>query len=491
MEALFQSKFSDQYQALLVPVFSDEDFSKSVPKELASFVSNRQKHQDFLGKDGEVLMIYPDIVGFPNKVLLFGLDEKKKFSREQMRIAAACAIKELKKLQVTDVGLYVVPAFKAYSQELGEGLVMGNFNPAKYKTGKEAEDLNKCFIKKIYFASYNKTALDEKSVRRGMQIASAVNDVRDWVNGPPNIISTEFLAKKGQELGKKYGYKTTVLTRKHMTKLGMNALLAVNRGSQQEARLVVLEYTPKMKVKKDPVVLVGKGIVYDSGGYNLKNGAWLDWMQLDMAGVGTILGLFSLLKPLEVKQPVIAVLPITDNLIDSNSYKPSEIITTYGGKTVEITNTDAEGRLILADAISYAIKHFKFSYLIDLATLTGAAIMALGERYAALFGNDKQLMNKIQKAGEAVDELVWQMPIHPDDREKIKSKVADIVNSDKEPRAEVSKSAAFLQEFVGDAHWAHIDIAGTSFVRTPKKYEYPMGTGYGVRLLLEFLEKQI
>jgi leucyl aminopeptidase len=253
-----------------------------------------------------------------------------------------------------------------------------------------------------------------------------------------------------------------------------------------------LEYSPRgVDPKEAPIVLVGKGILFDSGGYNLKPRGSIEDMQLDKAGAAAVLAVIKLAHKVGIKRRVISVMPFTENLIGGRALKPSEILKTYSGKTIEITNTDAEGRLILADAVAYAVDKFKPKHLIDVATLTGACMVALGSRYAGLFTNNQELAGALRTAGDEVDELLWPLPLTKEHREKMKGVYADLRNADlgSERDAGASKGAAFIAEFVGKTKWAHLDIAGPAWVTDPKKYESKGATGFGVRALLRFLEK--
>ena len=273
----------------------------------------------------------------------------------------------------------------------------------------------------------------------------------------------------------------------------MNAFLAVNRGSPEDASLVILDYSPKgANPKEAPLVFVGKGIVFDSGGYNLKPSGHIEDMQSDNAGAAVVLGLMRTLSALGIKRRVIGIAPFTENLIGKNAVKPSEIVKSFAGKTIEIANTDAEGRLVLADAVAYAVSVYKPKLLIDVATLTGSCVVALGDRYAGLFGNDDDLIKKLVEAGEETDELLWHMPIHKSHSEAMKGQYADLSNSDSGAggrQAGASKGAAFIKEFVGKTPWVHIDIAAPAFTSDPKKYESKGATGFGLRVLARFLEK--
>ncbi len=474
---------------LIVPLFQEASLSANAPKILESFLKKREKQKDFLGREGETLLVIPDDETLPGKVVLFGLGEMKKFTPQKLRELAALIVKSVRPLKKGEMTLWCSTKIIDHGQELGEGLAFGNYTLAKFKTGKEKEDLGHQNIKKVFLVVRKKNSRFDSAVKKGVTIAEAVGEVRDLVNAGPSLKNVEYITKKARKIADKNGYSIKVIGKTELEKMGMFGILGVNRGSEFGAKLVIMEYSPRGMSNKSPVAFVGKGIIFDSGGYNLKPGHSMADMQLDMAGAGTVIGLFLLLKKLGIKQKVIGIFPLTDNLIGPSAQKPSDIVTTYSGKTVEIVNTDAEGRMVLCDALSYAVEKFSPRYVIDVATLTGACMVALGSRYAGLFGNDAALIEKLREAGESTDEFAWPMPIHPDHRAKMKSKIADLRNWDEVSTAGASKGAAFLEEFVGNAKWAHLDIAGPAFVKDPKQYESPMGTGFGVRLFVEFLEK--
>jgi len=488
MEFSIISAINPKQPILIVPLFKDVAFTKTSPKILETFLKNRQEQQDFLAQEGDVLLTMPDDKNIPSKAILWGLGEKKKLTSQKLRGLAAQLLKSVKALKKGEATIWLLDEMIPYAQAIGEGLTFGNYSLAKFKTGKEKEQQDLQTIKKISFIITKKSPKFQSEVTKGSMIAEAVGEVRDLVNAGPTLKNVDYLAQKAQEIAKQNGYKITVLNKSELQKMGMGGILGVNRGSEFGAKMVMMEYAPKALSKKPPVVIIGKGIIFDSGGYNLKPSHSLFEMQLDMAGAGAVMGLFMLLKKLNIQQHVVGIFPLTDNLVSATSQKPSDVVTTYSGKTVEIINTDAEGRMVLCDAITYALKNFEPRYLIDVATLTGACMVALGDRYAGLFGNDPTLIEKLRKAGEETDEQSWPMPIHPDHGARMKSKIADLRNWDEVPHAGASKGAAFLQEFVEDAKWAHLDIAGPAFVKDPKKYESTMGTGFGVRLFVEFLE---
>ncbi len=470
----------------VLPVFSDK---QSSPAELKKILENRKKNGDFKAKSGETMLIVPDDEKLPEKILLIGFGDSKKIKPEKVRNLGAKMIKSVKHYEKGIVDLWLPAGLNMFGKELGEGMELANYNPAKYVTGKSKEKHAKAEIKTV---NLRPEKIDKKklmeNVLKGVTLAEAVNYSRDLVNGPNNLINAETLSREAQKVAKECGAKLTVLNKKQLEKLGMGALVGVNLGSEREARLVVMEYKPSGISKKEKsVLLVGKGITFDSGGYNLKPTQAIVNMKEDMAGAAAVFGTFKLLKKMGVKKHVIGITPLTDNLIGSKAQKVNDIVTTFSGKTVEITNTDAEGRLVLADAIAYGIKHYNPGQIIDIATLTGACMVALGDRYAGLLGNNKKLIDELMKAGENTDELVWHLPIHRDYRKAMKGTITDLINSEGSGLAGASKGAAFIQEFVGKTPWAHLDIAGVAFVKHPKPYDHKDATGFGVRLLMEYL----
>ena len=480
---------------LIIPVFEKlppQVGTKAQNLALKALLRKLANAKEFEPKEGRIFYLYE------KKQILLGLGNVKKINVAGIMSAFGAATKTAKNHPTQKLSVIITEELLPFTQSIAEAVSLANYQPsAAYKTGKAAEKLKKEFIAE-FIPIFNKSLSREqvetakKNFQRGLEIGKTANEVKDWVNAPPNFATPQFFDELAKKIGKETGAKLTILYKKELQKLGMNTLLAVNRGSPDDARLVILEYTPKNADKKlAPLALVGKGIIFDSGGYNLKPRGHIEDMQLDKAGACVVFGLAKLLPKLNLKQRVIILAPITESLIGKNAFKPSEIIKTYAGKTVEITNTDGEGRLILADAIAYTIDEFKPKFLIDIATLTGACMVALGDRYAGILGNDKELAEKLQKAGDETDELLWPLPIHKDFSEKMKGVYADLRNADlgSERFAGASKGAAFIKEFVGKTPWVHIDIASPAFTTDPKKYEQKGATAFGLRVLLRFLEK--
>ncbi len=493
MKITLTTKFPKDAKLYILPLFEDVDFEKSkiAPSQLKDIIKQRKKKKDFTAKKETKLCIVKDDPKLPEKILLYGLGRLKELDATKVRVISASLAKEIQAKQIKNINIHFPKELYDFAKPFLEGLALVNYNPNIFQTSKNKTENEKKLITKIDFQMPDKnTKSIKKDFDETIKLIEGVYFVRDLVNKPNNEINAETLSKIAKENAKEGGYKITILNKKQLEKLKMGALLGVNRGSTIEAKLVVMEYKPKKPTNKKPILLVGKGVTFDSGGYNLKPTRAIENMKEDMAGAGVVIGLFKLLKKFGINKHIIGITPLTENSIGPNAQAVNDIITTYSGLTVEVTNTDAEGRLILADAISYGIKKYSPSILIDLATLTGACMVALGDRYAGVLGNDETTIKKLIKAGETTDELVWQLPIHDDYRKKMKGKIADLINAQNTGLAGASTAAAFLENFVPKSvKWAHLDIAGVTLVNNPKPYDYPSATGYGVRLLMEYLKE--
>ncbi|MBI5412934.1 leucyl aminopeptidase family protein [Candidatus Peregrinibacteria bacterium] len=487
MEVLFANKPSEN-SLLVYPVFAKK---KVADLALNKLVARLAAAKEFACKIGQTFFVLNG-EGSSQGIILLGLGEAKELDVPNIMDAFGTAGKSAGNHHPAKLSIFIPEELHKYAQEIAEAIVLSNYQPAApYKTGESQTELRENSIKSMEVTGLGKNEAAQNAFRKGIQIAEIVNEARMWVNTPPNIANTDFFRRKSKEIAREIHAKLKILRRRKLRKLNMWTFLGVNRGSPDEAHLITLDYCPK-GVSRDeaPTVLVGKGVIFDAGGYNLKPRGSIEDMHLDKAGAVAVLSLMRLLPKLGIKKHIVCVTPFTENLIGQNAYKPSEILKTHLGKTVEITNTDAEGRLILGEAISYAVEKFKPAAIVDLATLTGACMIALGDRYAGLFGNDKALIENLRSAGDETDELLWQLPIHKDYADKMKGQFADLRNSEtgSERFAGASKGAAFIREFVGKTKWAHIDIAGPAFTTDPKKYEQKGATGFGVRLLARFME---
>lgn len=490
MQLQYQSAISASDEVLICPVIFNKKKPELVkyPKALQNVIRSLLKNKQLEEKEGSHFEMPLMIPRFPKEIIVVSVGEESKLNEGIVRSNIAGAIKSTRAMKKKTVSLWYPEELAKYARVIGEAVVMSNHLVSRYKTGKGLEEDKKRVIETLSVVTSTKAAIDT-DLRKGLAVGEIVNVTRDLVNDPPNVLNAKTLAELGKKIAKENGFKYTIFEKKDLEKMKMGALLAVNRAStlpEDDARLLVLEYMPNKNEK--PIAFVGKGIIFDTGGYDLKPSRHMADMQMDMSGAAVVLGIFSLLKKLNIKHNVIGVAPITANLVGPNAYKSTEIITSYSGKTIEITNTDAEGRVVLSDAISYAVKHYKPRQIIDIATLTGACCVALGDRYAGMMGTDRNAMKLLKKVGRQTDELVWPLPIHPDYESKMKSKIADLRNSEDGYYAGAQKGGAFLKAFVEKTPWVHLDIAGTAFTGDPKKYESHMGTGFGVRLLTSYLE---
>ncbi len=471
-------------QALVLPFIEGKQGAVLVSDLKAKEFSNLPalKNKDFSGKQEEVSLVYTD--GLEKRILLLGLGKEKDLSDETIRLAYAALVKQCRSLKLKTVNLLFPKKIKIKDslRSMVEGLFLTNyaFNHMKKESLKEVLPLieNAVII--------DAPAGAQKLIDKLKIITDGVYLVRDLVMNHADEITPRKLAQvaKGfEKLSKKI--KVEVFDRKRMEKEKMGLLLAVSRSSFREPTFTIIHYNGNPKGKK--IALIGKGLTYDTGGLSLKPSASMDTMKCDMAGGASVLGTMYAAALLNLKVNLVGVVPATENAIGSESYKPGDVYTSYCGKTVEVENTDAEGRLILADALGYTVKNLKPAYMINLATLTGAISIALGEEIAGLFSNNEKLVDKLKKASHNTGEKLWEMPLYAKYLKSLESNIADIKNVGGRSGGSIT-AALFLQEFVRNCPWAHLDIGGTAYYSKPKGYDPVLATGYGVRLLIELLE---
>ncbi len=432
---------------------------------------------DFKGKNGEVSLCYHE----DQRMILLGLGAQDKASVEALRKAYASAVRFARGKNIKKIEL-LFPKCKQkeeFLQGIAEGIFLTNY-AFTYKHD-SLKDAPVALLEKATFVGIEKTDLLQKF----QTIAEGVYFVRDLVNANADDKMDQFL-KVVKKLHPKV--KTVIFDRKKLEAEKMGLILAVNRASVVDPYLIQASYKGDPK-SKEQIVLVGKGITYDTGGLSLKPTDNMLSMKCDMAGAATVLGALKIAAELELKVNITVLMPLTENCIGSKSYKLGDVYRSYSGKTIEINNTDAEGRLVLADALSYAVQNLNPSCMIDLATLTGACVVALGDDISGLFSNNDQLAEELFESSERTDELIWRFPIHDDYKDSLKSEIADMVNSGGREAGAI-KAALFLQEFVGTVPWAHLDIAGPAYLAKPKHYNPTSATGHGLRLLVDFLERR-
>lgn len=485
MKIIYKKNFEQEPTPLLFPYFEG---GKALPEYLQKWYDELIENKIANHKANEHFRYFSFTENTPKETIIWSLGKKTESASAKVRNSLALAIKFIRNHPCPQIALAWSEDFNAYAREIGEALALANYSLEIHKTGEGKKEAEEKIIQKLTIVCAEMDRVAKYDFEEGLKIGLAVNFARHLINGPSNLIHPESFAQHAKDVASENGYKIEVFNTKDLEKMKMGALLGVNKGSQFQAQLVVMQYLPLGK-RQDPLILIGKGITFDTGGLNLKPTAGIEDMKKDMSGAAVVLGVFKLLKELDIKQNVIGIMPLTDNAVDAKALKPTDIVTSYSGITIEINNTDAEGRLILADAISYAVKNLHPSSIIDIATLTGACMVALGDIYAGMLGNNDRLKERLKNAGNETDELVWELPIHENHRKAMKGHLTDLINADGSGLAGASTAAAFLEEFVEKNDWVHLDIAGPAIPKKLKDYDFnKSGTGYGVRLLTRFLQ---
>lgn len=437
--------------------------------------------KEFSGKHLEMLLLHCPAELKADRILLAGLGSEKELSAERVRQAGGKALAYLRDQKMQKVGLST-ESLSDRSQspaDFVEGALLGLYEFNRYRTEQRGKKVAQMTV-------LARPSRDLSSrVNEAKTTASAVWFARDLINTPANDMTPSDLAKTAFSLRQK-NLAVKVLEKKDAEKLGMQAFLSVTRGSKQPPKCILLEYRGGRKGKA-PLALVGKSITFDSGGLSLKPADGMEKMKYDMAGGAAVLGVFHAAAKLKLPVNLVGVLPAAENLPGGTASKPGDVVRALNGRTVEIINTDAEGRLVLIDAIGYA-KKYKPSAIIDIATLTGACSIALGNEAIAMMGNDRGLIEGLKKASEETFERVWEMPLFEEYREYLKSDIADIKNAGGRNGSLVT-SAAFLSYFAGDIPWVHLDIAGTAWVEKEKPYIPKGASGVGVRLILNLIKR--
>jgi leucyl aminopeptidase len=450
---------------------------------------------DFRGQKGEVAVLYPRGSIPARRVAVVGLGPQERFSLDTVRWAAGAAARKARDLGVRSFSSIVHGAgaggigLEAAAQATVEGTLLGLYRYQELKN-KPSERPDPERFQLVQFDP-GQVGVVEEGARLGQVVAEAVCLARDLVNRPANYATPSDLADLALEIASEYEpMRCQVLDEEDAAELEMGAFLGVAQGSDEPAVLIVMEYNHERE-DLDSVVLVGKGITFDTGGISLKPGEKMDRMRGDMAGAAAVLATMLAVGELDLPLHVVGLVPATENMPSARAYKPGDVLTAMNGKTIEVISTDAEGRLILADALAYAAR-FAPQAVVDLATLTGACVVALGQGVAAgVFSSDDELLLRLHAASQASGERIWHLPLYEDYLDKIDSLTADLANSGGR-QGGVGSSAIFLQQFAEGYPWAHIDIAGMSFEErpsTPKRPAYLQkgGTGFGVRLLVQFL----
>ena len=460
----------------------------AVDNALDGAISQLISQGEIKGKLNEITVVH-SLGKLPTaRVVVTGLGKQAELSINKIRGAVAETCRWLRKKGVANIASVAQGAgvngisFEDAAQTIAEGALLGLYAFRKHIT-KEDDKLGE--IKQLLIVGSDEAKLPlEKGSEKGRILAEATNLARDMVNEPANYMTPSQMAETAMKLDKSHGLEVSVLEQEQMAELGMGALLGVAQGSRQPPKFIVIQYKGKDAPEID-VALVGKGITFDSGGISIKPSEKLEEMKGDMAGGAAVMAAVSAIAQLKPKTNVMAIVPATENLPDGNALKPGDVLTAMNGKTIEIISTDAEGRLILADALSYAKKQGA-KLMIDVATLTGACRVALGDICTGAFGNNQELTDRVIAAGTEAGELIWQMPMYDEYQEQNKSDVADIKNVGGRLGGAIT-AAKFLAEFTNDTPWVHLDIAGTSLSDKERAYQVKGATGVPVRTLVNLV----
>jgi leucyl aminopeptidase len=484
---LLVAKVFEGEEELVGPIAKIDD-------QMGGRISDVRRRGDFRGKEGETLLLYPGENGIPaERLLLVGLGKREDLDLERLRRAAGTAVKQAGKLRVRSLASImhhaelvedrITPGDAA--RAVAEGALLGAYQFTEMKS-KPEEDEAPVEIEDLVILEKvdDKARQIEEGVRIGAALARGANLARTLGNLPGNVATPSHLAETAERIASESGMTCTVLGREELRSEGLKALLAVAQGSDQEPKLIVLEHRRGAEGGA-PLVLVGKGLTFDSGGISIKPSQGMEEMKFDMCGGAAVLGAMQAIGELGIEMNVIGIVPASENLISGSAVKPGDIIGSHLGKTIEVVNTDAEGRLILADALSY-LRRFNPAAVVDAATLTGACVIALGHHASAVMGNDEALIEELRAAGDRSGERVWPLPMHKEYKEQLRSDYADIKNTGGRPAGTIT-AGWFLREFVGEFPWAHLDIAGTAWGDGKLPYQTKGATGAPTRLFVEWV----
>jgi leucyl aminopeptidase len=451
------------------------------PRDLGQDAAEVVSGGDFSGKAGETALLYGQGGPAP-RLLLVGLGEKELFTLEKLRRAAATAARRARALglQTAAFSLPALPetTIREISRTAAEGASLGLYRFDRHKSTVDDQDLETFWL----VADERELEGATGGAEQGAKVADGTVLARDLANEPSNVATPEYLAERAHKISEKYGMEIVVLDRTSIEEEGLTGLATVGRSASNEPYFIVLEH--RGGGDSAPIVLIGKAVTFDSGGISIKPSAGMEDMKFDMSGGAAVLGAMEAAGALDLPLNVVALVPATENLPGGDAFKPGDVLQMHSGKTVEIVTTDAEGRLILADALSYA-RRYEPSAVVDCATLTGACAVALGDHASGLMGNDEDLVAELKTAGETTGERAWPLPLFGEYTEQIKGDTADIKNSGGR-RGGALTAGAFLKEFA-DFPWAHLDVAGTAYGKKGNAYTTKGATGVPARLLIEFL----
>ena len=483
-------KFHDvEADALVVTVYEGEKADDGALRELdertGGVVSEMLGSDEMRGKQGDMLYVHRPGNIRAHRLLLVGAGKREEFSFDTIRKVSGAAARFLRGKGVRTMAILRRSSLDLdkSAQAAVEGALIALFEPDMYKTeNKEERHIDQLIL---CTAAQGSNEILAGGVERGRIIADAVNLARELINEPSSTLTPTELAERSKETANRFGLDIDILDEARMKELGMGALLGVARGSDEPAKLIVLRYTPEVASTSEVIAIVGKGITFDSGGISIKPAEGMEKMKYDMSGAASTLAAMSAIAQLKPKVNVIGLMPTTENMPSGRAYKPGDVLRAMSGKTIEVINTDAEGRLILADAITYARK-LGATKIIDLATLTGAVSIALGTINVGVLGNNQAFIDEIRNSAKEEGEKFWQLPLDADYRELIKSDIADIKNTGGRYAGTIT-AAYFLKEFAEDTPWVHLDIAGTAWENERKPHMAKGPTGVAIRTLVNYV----
>jgi leucyl aminopeptidase len=459
--------------------------AQAIDQASGGYLAEIMRRGDMEGRLGGTLLLQKVPHTASERVLLVGLGKEREFRDKEYRDAVRAAIRALNETGSVDAALHLtdLPLKKRdITWRIAQATLVVLDSMYRFDRLKSKQDGPKRPLKKLVFALAHRgdAPAGEEGLRRGLAIGHGTSLAKDLGNLPANLCTPTYLAEQAQGLAKAYDFECSVLEQSEMAELGMGALLSVTRGSAQPPKLIVLRHRGRDE-RDPPVVLVGKGITFDTGGISLKPAAEMDEMKFDMCGAASVLGTFKAVGEMRLPVNVVGIIPTSENMPGGTATKPGDVVTSLSGQTIEILNTDAEGRLILCDALTYAAR-FEPETVVDIATLTGACVIALGHVAHGLFANDESLARELLAAGQDSQDRAWQMPLWDDYQEQLKTNFADMANIGGRPAGSVT-AACFLSRFTRKYRWAHLDIAGTAWKSGKEKG----ATGRPVPLLTEFL----
>lgn len=460
--------------------------TETINQKLDGLIDELVTNGDFTGKAEQVSVVYPRTALTANRVIIVGLGQSTDITVDRLRRAAAVGIKKARDLNAKRVSTTLVNTLNKQdiAQAITEGALLGLYTYHGQKS--EAAPADTPDVLEILLTKEDDLAESETGLARGRAFAKGANLTRDLVNLPPNICTPDYIAQRAKDMAKAAGLKCEILEEQQIKALKMGALLAVAQGSDTPPRFIILEHNADKANELETVVLVGKGVTFDTGGYSLKTRDGMIGMKADMGGGAAVIGAMRAIAGLNVPLHVVGLVPSADNMVNGHAYRPQEVVTASNGKTIEIISTDAEGRMLLADALVYA-KRYNPAAVVDIATLTGSCVVALGSAAAGLFSIDDTLRDNLMQAADTTHERIWPLPLYPEYDEAIQSQTADIQNTGGQAKG-VGTSAAFLRHFVDYPAWAHIDMAGLVSDLEGSPYLPKGASGYGARLLAQFTQ---